>query len=392
MENVVIIDASRTPMGSFGGKLKSLTAPELGAIAIGALYKNNSLNPDVIDEVVMGNVFSAGVGQAPARQAALKAGLSNKTPSSTVNKVCASGMKAIMYAAQQIQTGDADVVVAGGMESMSNVPYYVHSARFGNKLGHTDMQDGIIRDGLCDAFTHAYMGRFAEKCAEKYDISREEQDNYAAMSYRRARRARDEGAFNEEVTPVKIREGRTRAEVIGDDEEMDRVNFDKIPKLSPSFQKEGTVTAANASPISDGAAAVLLMSERKAKQLDLTPVARILSHASTAQEPEWFTTAPSKAIPAALDRAGLKSGDIGLFEINEAFSVVALANMALLDLDPDIVNVHGGAVSMGHPVGCSGARIFVTLIHALRRYEKQRGCAAICNGGGGASAIITELI
>lgn len=392
MENVVIIDASRTPMGSLGGKLKSLTAPELGAIAIGSLYKNNSLNPDVIDEVVMGNVFSAGVGQAPARQAALKAGLSNKTPSTTVNKVCASGMKAIMYAAQQIQTGDADVVVAGGMESMSNVPYYVHSARFGSKLGHTDMQDGIIRDGLCDALSHTYMGRFAEKCAEKYAISREEQDNHAAMSYRRARRARDEGAFNEEVTPVKIREKRTRAEVIGDDEEMDRVDFDRISKLSPSFQKEGTVTAANAAPISDGAAAVLLMSERKAKQMDLTPVARIVSHASAAQEPEWFTTAPSKAIPAALDRAGLTSGDIGLFEINEAFSVVALANMALLDLDPDIVNVHGGAVSMGHPVGCSGARIFVSLIHALRRYEKKRGCAAICNGGGGASAIITELI
>ena len=392
MENVVIVDATRTPIGSFGGKLKTLNAPELGSVVIGALYKNNSLNPDIIDEVIMGNVLSAGVGQAPARQAALKAGLSNKTPCTVVNKVCASGMKAIMYAAQQIQTGDADVIVAGGMESMSNVPHYVPSTRFGIRLGHMEMQDGIIRDSLCDAFKNTHMGVDAERCAKTHGISRVEQDNYAAMSYRRARQTRDEGAFNEEITPVKIREDRSRAEIIGDDQEIDRVNFDKIPRLSPAFQNEGTVTAANASPISDGAAALLLMSESKAKHLDITPIARIVSHASAAQAPELFTTSPSKAVPVALDRAGLKLTDIDLFEINEAFSVVTLANMSLLNLDPEIVNIHGGAVSMGHPVGCSGARILVTLIHALRRYEKKRGCAAICNGGGGASAMVTELI
>ncbi len=392
MKNVVIIDAVRTPIGSFGGKLKSMSASELGSVVIGELYKRNSLNPDQIDEVIMGNVLSAGVGQAPARQATLKAGLKNTTPCTTVNKVCASGMKAVMYAMQQIASGDTDIMVAGGMESMSNVPYYIPSARFGVKLGHTELQDGIIKDGLWDVYNDFHMGKAAELCAATHGISRADQDEFATTSYKRAQKARDTGAFAAEITTVKVRDRKGQADVIAADEELDRVNFEKIPQLTPVFDMEGTVTAANASTINDGSAALLLMSEEKASELGITPVARLVSQSSAALAPEWFTTAPAEAIPRALNRAGKKISDIDLFEINEAFSVVSLVNNRLLKLDPEKVNVHGGAVSIGHPIGCSGARILVTLVHALRRYDKTWGCAGICNGGGGASAMIIERL
>lgn len=392
MKNVVIVEAKRTPIGTFGGALASFTAPELGAMAILEVVKSAGIKTDDVQEIVMGNVLSAGIGQAPARQAAIKAGLSEKTPSTTVNKVCASGMKAIMIAADQIKLGQADIMVAGGMESMSNVPYYLPKQRFGSKYGHVQTEDGILKDGLWDVYNNYAMGNAAELCASECNISRDQQDEFAIESYKRALKAFEDGDFDGELIKVKVTDRRGNVTMVEKDEELDRVNFDKIPSLRPVFQKDGTVTAANASSINDGAAAVLLMSEEKANELGLTPIARIASHASAAKAPEWFTTAPADAIPIALERAGKTKEDIDLFEINEAFSVVSLANNQILELDPAKVNIHGGAVSVGHPIGCSGARIVVTLLHALKKTGGKFGCAGICNGGGGASALVIEML
>lgn len=392
MKNVVIVAAKRTPIGSFGGNLSSFTAPELGAAAIYEVAKSAGIRMEEIDEVVMGNVLSAGIGQAPARQAALKAGLPDTTPATTVNKVCASGMKAIMIAADQIALGHNQIMVAGGMESMSNVPYYLKKQRFGSKLGHTESLDGIITDGLWDIYNDYHMGNAGELCAKECNISREDQDNFAIESYRRAIDAHKQGYFKNELIPIKVKSRKGDVTMVEIDEELEKVNFDKIPLLKPVFDREGTITAANASSINDGAAALLLMSEEKAKELKLKPLARIISHASAAKAPEWFTTAPADAIPRSLKKAGLNLNDIDLFEINEAFSVVSLINNQLLELDPDKVNIHGGAVSIGHPIGCSGARIIVTLLHALIRSGGKVGCAGICNGGGGASAIVLETL
>ncbi len=392
MRDVVIVEAKRTPIGSFGGSLASFTAPELGSISIIELLKSSGISANEINEVVMGNVLTAGVGQAPARQAAIKAGLSEKTPSTTVNKVCASGMKAIMIAADQIRLGDADVIVAGGMESMTNVPYYLPKHRYGSKYGHVKTEDGILKDGLWDVYNDFAMGNAAEICAKECNISREQQDEFAIESYKRAQKAQQEGYFDNELINVKVTDRKGNVTIVDSDEEVSRVNFDKIPNLRPVFEKEGTVTAANASSINDGAAAVLLMSAEKAKELGLTPIAKIRSHASAAKAPEWFTTAPADAIPIALKKAGVNKNDIDLFEINEAFSVVSLANNEILELDPSKVNIHGGAVSIGHPIGCSGARIVVTLLHALSRTGGSLGCAGICNGGGGASSLVIEMI
>tara|TARA_Y100001935_G_scaffold254275_1_gene262768 strand:+ start:31579 stop:32757 length:1179 start_codon:yes stop_codon:yes gene_type:complete len=392
MRNVVIVSAKRTPIGAFGGSLASYTAPELGAAAIFEVVKSSGISMDMVQEVVMGNVLTAGVGQAPARQAAIKAGLSNLTPSTTVNKVCASGMKAIMIAADQIRLGEADVIVAGGMESMSNVPYYLPKHRFGSKYGHAEVQDGIMKDGLWDVYNDYAMGNAAELCSSECNISREAQDEYAIESYKRAIHAHENDLFRDEMIKIHVKDRKGNVTEVDKDEELDRVNFDKIPTLRPVFNREGTVTAANASSINDGAAAVLLMSEEKANELGLKPLARIVSQASAAKAPEWFTTAPSDAMPIALKRAGLTIDDIDLFEINEAFSVVVLANNDILKLDPAKVNVRGGAVSIGHPIGCSGARIMVTLVHALNQTEGKYGCAGICNGGGGASAMVIERL
>lgn len=392
MDSIVIIDAARTPIGSFGGKLASLTAPELGSMAIAGLLKRAGVAPEQVGEVIMGNVLSAGIGQAPARQAALKAGLPDSTVTTTVNKVCASGMKAVMMAANQIRTGESEVVVAGGMESMSNVPFYLPQQRFGNKLGHVKAEDGILKDGLWDVYKDYHMGNAAELCAMECGFGRDEQDDYAIESYRRSLEARDKGWFDTEIVKVKIRDRKGNATEVEADEELDRVDFEKMRSLRPVFQKDGTVTAANASSINDGAAALLLMSGSKAAELGLTPMARIIGQASAEKAPEWFTTAPADAMPLAIRRAGLTMADIDLFEINEAFAVVALANNRILGLDASKVNVMGGAVSIGHPIGCSGARILVTLLHALRRTGGRYGCAGICNGGGGASAVVIERI
>lgn len=392
MKNVVIVEAKRTPIGSLGGSLSSFSAPELGAAAIHEVIKSAGIKPDQVQEVIMGNVLTAGVGQAPARQAAMKAGLSDKTPSTTINKVCASGMKAIMVAADQIALGYNDIMVAGGMESMSNVPYYLNKHRFGSKLGHASAKDGIILDGLWDAYNDFHMGNAGEICARECNISREEQDKFAVTSYKRAIKAHETGAFDDEIITMKVKSRKGDTNEVKMDEELSRVNFKKIPALKPVFDKEGTITAANASSINDGAAAVLLMSEEKAEELSLKPLARIRSHGSAAKAPEWFTTAPSDAIPIALKRANITIEDVDLFEINEAFSVVSLANNQILELNPEKVNIHGGAVSIGHPIGCSGARIVVTLLHALKTTSKKMGCAGICNGGGGASALVLEMI
>ena len=392
MRNVVIVAAKRTPIGAFGGSLSSFTAPELGAAAIYEVVKAAGISPNDVQEVVMGNVLTAGIGQAPARQAAIKAGLSDKTPSTTVNKVCASGMKAIMIATDQIRLGEADIIVAGGMESMSNVPYYLPKQRYGSKYGHVQTEDGILKDGLWDVYNDYAMGNAAELCSSECKISREEQDEYAISSYKRAIKAQEEGLFDNEMIHIKVKDRKGNVTMVEKDEELGRVRFDKIPTLRPVFVKDGTVTAANASSINDGAAAVLLMSEEKANELGLTPLAKILSHSSAAKAPEWFTTAPADAIPIALQRANLTKENIDLFEINEAFSVVALANNQILELNPEKVNVNGGAVSIGHPIGCSGARIIVTLIHALHQRDEKYGCAGICNGGGGASALVLEKL
>ena len=392
MKNVVIVEAKRTPIGAFGGSLSSFSAPQLASSVIYEVMKTSGVKPDQVDEVVFGNVLTAGIGQAPARQAAKKAGLPDKTPATTVNKVCASGTKAIMIAADQIALGYNEIMIAGGMESMSNVPYYLKKHRFGSKLGHSEVSDGIITDGLWDIYNDFHMGTAGELCAKECSITREQQDEFAIESYNRAIKAHREGYFSDEIVPIKVKGGKGDVTMVNMDEELERVNFDKIPELRPVFEKEGTITAANASSINDGAAAVLLMSEDKAKELGLKPLCKILSHASAAKAPEWFTTAPAEAIPNALKRAGIQKENIDLFEINEAFSVVSLINNQLLELDPAKVNIHGGAVSIGHPIGCSGARIVVTLLHALKRTGGAFGCAGICNGGGGASAMVVEKL
>lgn len=392
MRNVVIVEAKRTPIGSFGGTLSSFSAPELGAAVLFEVLKKSGVNQNQVDEIVMGNVLTAGIGQAPARQAALKAGLPERIPATTVNKVCASGTKAIMIAADQITLGYNDIMIAGGMESMSNVPYYLNKHRFGSKLGHSNVLDGIIQDGLWDVYNDFHMGNAGELCAKECNISREQQDEFAIESYKRAINAHENGYFKNEIVPLKVTGRKGDVTMVEMDEELEKVNFEKIPELRPVFVKDGTITAANASSINDGAAAVLMMSEEKAKELNLTPIAKIRSHASAAKAPEWFTTAPADAIPIALNRAGIKKNDVDLFEINEAFSVVSLINNQILELDPEKVNIHGGAVSMGHPIGCSGARIVVTLLNALKRTGGSIGCAGICNGGGGASALVVEMI
>lgn len=392
MKDVVIVAAKRTPLGAFGGSLSSFTAPELGAASIKETIQAAGIKSDDVQEVLMGNVLSAGIGQAPARQAALKAGLSEKTPSTTINKVCASGMKAIMIAADQIRLGETDIIIAGGMESMSNVPYYLPNQRFGAKYGHTEAKDGIVLDGLWDVYNNYLMGSAAELCAKECNISREQQDEFAVTSYKRAIEAFEKGYFKEELITMKVTDRKGNVTEVAKDEELDRVKFEKFKSLRPVFEKEGTVTAANASSMNDGAATILLMSEGKAEELGLTPLAKVLSHASAAKAPEWFTTAPADAIPIALKRAGLSKEDIDLFEINEAFSVVSLINNQILELDPSKVNIHGGAVSLGHPLGCSGARIIVTLIHALKRTNGTYGCAGICNGGGGASSLVLQMM
>ena len=390
-KKVVIVSAVRTPIGSFMGALSTVTAPQLGAAAIkGALEKIN-LDPSKVDEVIMGNVVQAGVGQAPARQAALLAGLSNEVAATTVNKVCASGMKAVMQGAQAIMAGDAEIVVAGGMENMSLIPHYVHM-RNGNKFGPATMVDGMQKDGLTDAYDNNAMGVCADLCASEYKFSREDQDKFAIQSYERSAKAWSEGKFTNEVVPVAVPQRRGDAIIVDKDEEFTNVKLDRIPTLNAVFTKDGTVTAANASTINDGAAALVLMSEDKAKELGIKPLAYIKSYADAAQEPKWFTTSPAKALPKALDKVGMKVSDVDYFEFNEAFAVVGLANSKILGLDNDKVNVNGGAVSLGHPLGCSGARIIVTLLNVLEQNNAKTGAAAICNGGGGASAIVIERI
>ncbi|SHI50445.1 acetyl-CoA C-acetyltransferase [Mesonia phycicola] len=388
-KKVVIVSAARTPIGSFLGSLSSVTAPKLGSIAIkGALEKIN-LKPELVQEVLMGNVVQAGVGQAPARQAALGAGIPDSVPCTTVNKVCSSGLKAVIQAAQAIALGDADIIVAGGMENMSLIPHYVH-LRNGHKFGPKAMEDGMQKDGLVDAYDHNAMGVCADLCATEHNFSREDQDAFAIKSYERSKKAWEEGKFNDEVVPVEVPQRRGEPVVVSEDEEFKNVRMDKIASLRPAFSKEGTVTAANASTINDGAGAVVLMSKEKADELGLTPLATIKSYAEAAQEPKWFTTAPSKALPKAIDKAGIKIEDVDYFEFNEAFSVVGLANMKILGLSDENVNVNGGAVSLGHPLGCSGVRILITLINVLKQNDGKLGAAAICNGGGGASAMIIE--
>lgn len=389
MKEVVIVSAVRTPIGSFMGGLSTIPAPKLGAIAIEGALKKIDLSPDVVDEVLMGNVVQAGTGQAPARQAAIFAGIPNNVPCTTINKVCASGMKAVMQGAQAIALGDADIVVAGGMENMSLIPHYVHM-RTGTKFGPSSLIDGMQKDGLVDAYDQNAMGVCADSCATKYEFSREDQDAYAIQSYKRSSEAWENGKFDNEVIPVAVPQRRGEPKMVTKDEEYSNVFIDKIPNLRPAFSKEGTVTAANASTINDGAAALVLMSKEKAIELNLTPLATIKSYADAAHEPEWFTTAPAKALPKALAKANLKLEEIDFFEFNEAFSVVGLANMKILGLNDKNVNVNGGAVSLGHPLGCSGARILITLLNVLEQNNAKLGAAAICNGGGGASAIIVE--
>lgn len=389
---VYIVSAVRTPIGSFGGSLKGFTAPQLGAIAIREAVKRAGIQPSDVQEVLMGCVIQANTGQAPARQAAKLAGLPDGVIATTVNKVCASGMKAIAQAAQSILLGDADIMVAGGMESMSNVPYYNADMRWGNKYGNVQMIDGLAKDGLTDVYHQYAMGNAADLCARECNISREEQDAFAIQSYQRSQEAWSRGAFNEEVVAVEIPQRKGDPIVFAKDEDAFNVKFDKIPELKPAFSKEGTVTAANASTMNDGAAAVVLMSKEKADAMGIRPLAVIRSYADAEQAPEWFTTTPSLAVPKAVAKAGLQMNDIHFFELNEAFSVVGIVNTQKMQLDPAKVNVHGGAVSLGHPLGCSGARIIVTLVHILKQYKARLGAAGICNGGGGASAMVIENI
>lgn len=391
MREVVIVSALRTPIGSFGGSLSGFSATQLGGLAIKAAVEKAGISPADVQEVYMGNVLSANIGQAPATQAAKFAGLPD-VPSTTINKVCASGTKAIMLAAQSIALGQNDIVVAGGMESMSNVPYYLDKARNGYRLGHGQITDGLIKDGLWDVYNDYHMGSAAELCAADCNVSREEQDAFAISSYKKAQAAQTEGKFDSEIITLEVKDRKGDVTLISKDEEPFAVKFDKIPGLKPVFKKDGTVTAANASTLNDGAAALVLMSADKAKELGLKPLAKILAYADAQQAPEWFTTAPAKAIPLALKNAGKSIADVDFFEINEAFSVVSLANNKLLELDNNKVNVNGGAVSLGHPLGASGARIVVTLLAVLAQNNGSIGVAGICNGGGGASAIVIEKL
>ncbi|MEY4287703.1 MAG: hypothetical protein RL511_1792 [Bacteroidota bacterium] len=390
-KTVYILSAARTPIGSFMGAFSSVSATQLGAAAIqGALQKAN-LDPSLVDEVFMGNVLQAGVGQAPARQAALGAGLGKNVPCTTVNKVCASGMKSIMLGAQSILAGDNHVVVVGGMENMSQTPHYL-DGRNGTKFGNIGMLDGITKDGLLDVYSKVPMGNCAELCATKYEITRADQDAFAVASYQRAAAAWQEGRFAEEVVGVSVPQRKGDPIIVQEDEEYKNVFLDKIPSLRPAFEKEGTITAANASTLNDGASALILVSEEAVQKYGLQPIAKIVSYADAAQEPEWFTTAPSLAIPKALEKAGLSTADIDYWELNQAFAVVGLANMKILGLDPAKVDVNGGAVALGHPLGNSGSRIIVTLLHVLKQKGAKRGGAGICNGGGGASAMVVELL
>lgn len=391
-KQVYIVSAVRTPMGSFGGALKDVPAPQLGAAAIKAAVERAGIQPDQVDEVLMGCVIQSNLGQAPARQAAKAAGLPDKVICTTVNKVCASGMKAIAQGAQSILLGDADIVVAGGMENMSSVPFYVENLRWGNKYGNTSLIDGLVKDGLTDCYSNFAMGCAADICAAENTISREEQDAFAIESYKRSQGAWENGKFKNEVVPVTIPSRKGEPVVVNKDEEPWNVKFDKIASLKPAFGKEGTVTAANASTMNDGAAAVVLMSQQKAEELGIQPLAVIRSYADAEQEPTWFTTTPSVAVPKAVQKAGLQMGDIDYVELNEAFSVVGIVNTQKMNLDPAKVNVNGGAVSLGHPLGCSGARIIVTLINVLKQNNGRFGAAGICNGGGGASAMVIESV
>jgi acetyl-CoA C-acetyltransferase len=391
MKEVYIVSAVRTPMGSFLGALSSVPAPELGAIAIKGALEKGKVNPSIVDEVFMGNVLQANLGQAPARQAALKAGIGENVPCTTVNKVCASGMKSIALAAQTILAGDNHVVVAGGMENMSMVPHYVNG-RLGTKLGAIKMEDGMVKDGLTDVYNQVHMGNCADKCAAEHAFSREAQDTFAIESYNRATKAWNEGKFNDEIVPVAVPQRKGDPVIVSEDEEYKNVRMDKIPELRPAFSKEGTVTAANASTLNDGASALILASKEAVEKHGLTPIAKVVSYADAAQDPEWFTTAPAKALPIALGKAGLSNDDIDFWELNQAFSVVGLANIKLLGLDAAKVDVNGGAVALGHPLGSSGSRIIVTLINVLKQNNGKLGAAGICNGGGGASAMVIENV
>jgi acetyl-CoA C-acetyltransferase len=392
MKEVYILSAVRTPIGSFGGSLASMSATQLGAVAIKAALERAEIKADMVNEVFMGNVLSANLGQAPVTQASIFAGIPETVPGTTINKVCASGMKAIMLGAQSIMLGEHDVIVAGGMESMSNVPYYLDKARNGYRLGHGSIIDGLVKDGLWDVYKDYHMGNAAELCAKECKISREDQDSYAIESYKRSAAAWSQDLFKDEIAPVSIPQRGKDPMLVSEDEEYKKVNFDKVQGLKPVFVKDGTVTAANASTLNDGAAALVLMSKTKADHLGLKPIAKIKSFADAQQAPEWFTTTPAKAIPLAIEKAGLMAKDIDYYEINEAFSVVSIANNRLLSLDPTKVNVHGGAVALGHPLGCSGARIVVSLINVLRHHKGTYGVAGICNGGGGASAMVIRLM
>jgi len=392
MKEVVIVSAVRTPMGSFGGCLSSVSATKLGSVAIKGAIEKAGIDSRIVNEVFMGNVLQANLGQAPARQAAIFAGLSKDVPCTTINKVCSSGMKSIMIAAQTILSGDNDVVIAGGMENMSSVPHYMDKSRTGQKLGDMKLIDGLVKDGLTDVYGRVHMGVCAETCAKDMEFSREEQDAFAIESYNRSSQSWKDGKFANEIVPVEVPQRRGDALIISEDEEYKNVRMEKIPALRPVFDKEGTITAANASTLNDGASALVLMSAKKAAELNITPLAKIRSYADAAQEPEWFTTAPAKALPIALGKAGLSTSDVDYYELNEAFSVVGLANMKILDLDDSTVNVNGGAVSLGHPLGSSGSRIIVTLINVLKQNNGKIGAAGICNGGGGASAIVIELV
>lgn len=392
MKEVVIVSAVRTPMGSFGGSLSSVSATRLGGVAIKGALEKVSLSADKVDEVYMGNVLQANLGQAPARQAAMAAGLHQEVPCTTINKVCSSGMKSIILAAQSIMCGDNDIVIAGGMENMSNVPHYFSKGRYGQKLGDMKLVDGLVKDGLMDVYNKVHMGNCAELCAKEMNFSREQQDAFAIGSYNRSASAWKNGKFKDEVVPVTVPQRLGDDLIVSEDEEYKNVKIDKIPNLRPVFDKDGTVTAANASTLNDGAAALLVMSAEKANKLGLKPLAKIRSYADASHQPEWFTTAPAKALPIALDKANLSISDVDYFELNEAFSVVGLANIEKLGLDAVKVNVNGGAVSLGHPLGCSGARIVVTLLHILQQNNSKIGAAGICNGGGGASAMVVEMI
>ncbi|MCB0502483.1 MAG: acetyl-CoA C-acyltransferase [Bacteroidetes bacterium] len=392
MNEVYIVSVARTPIGSFNGKISTVDVLDLGKTAIEAALKRANINGDQVDEVFMGNVLTANVGQAPAKQVALKSGISPNTPCTTVNKVCASGLKAVMLAAQSIRLGDADIVVAGGMESMSNSPFYLPKQRTGIKYGNGEIIDAIVRDGLQDPYKGYMMGNTAEICAKKYNFSREEQDAYAISSYKRAEEAYSKGYFEDELVAVEVPQRRGESIIVKEDEEFRNILYDKVPTLRPAFEKDGTVTAVNASKINDGAAALVLASKAKVDELGLQPIAKIVGYADASQEPDWFTTTPAKAIPKALAKANLSVSDVDFFEINEAFSVVALANMKDLEVSHDKVNAFGGAVSLGHPIGASGARILATLTSVLKHKNGKIGVAGICNGGGGASAVVIEKV